>query len=226
MEKENFDELRVETADHVHVVEGLRKIDAVLRELVLAHVLRQARKASPKAHFYTPLGRVLTPLEITRLLAAPLLLLDRTSAPPTASVTRYVLQTDRLIASTFSSDGCLSHSVSTGTDALSTSTDEIVPRTRPAQQLLRVELPQVDSPFLVSGVPFEELARHCSPADGWVAIDFYVYDVTHYLALHPGGPILARFLGRDASTAFARHHAWVNHRLLLANCFVGRLRLA
>lgn len=33
----------------------------------------------------------------------------------------------------------------------------------------------------------EEVARHCRPDDMWVVIDGEVYDVTQWLASHPGG---------------------------------------
>eukprot|EP01052_Picozoa_sp_SAG31_P016641 SAG31_NODE_1109_length_9860_cov_22.119353_4_plen_689_part_00 len=54
----------------------------------------------------------------------------------------------------------------------------------------------------------EEVARHRTKDDCWIVIGDGVYDVTPWLALHPGraGPILRR-AGQDASQAFAHFHA-------------------
>ena len=52
-----------------------------------------------------------------------------------------------------------------------------------------------------------ELALHDSPASSWIAIDGDVYDVTAFLARHPGGPrTLLATAGRDASESFRLMH--------------------
>ena len=45
-----------------------------------------------------------------------------------------------------------------------------------------------------------ELMKHTKTSDAWVLINGKVYDVTTYLAEHPGGDdILMYFSGKDAS---------------------------
>lgn len=49
----------------------------------------------------------------------------------------------------------------------------------------------------------DEVSKHNKPTDMWFIIDDYVYDVTDYVKLHPGGEeILFPHAGTDASVAF------------------------
>jgi L-lactate dehydrogenase (cytochrome) len=53
----------------------------------------------------------------------------------------------------------------------------------------------------------EELAKHATRDDCWVAILGQVYDLTSFLAEHPGGAdILLKFAGKDATKAFSSMH--------------------
>ena len=53
----------------------------------------------------------------------------------------------------------------------------------------------------------EDLAKHASRSDCWVAILGQVYDVTAFLDEHPGGAdILLKFAGKDATKAFSSMH--------------------
>lgn len=53
----------------------------------------------------------------------------------------------------------------------------------------------------------EELARHTDISDCWIAVEGRVYDVTDFLARHPGGiDVLARWAGQDATAAFLGQH--------------------
>ncbi|XP_041982394.1 cytochrome b5 reductase 4 isoform X3 [Aricia agestis] len=70
-----------------------------------------------------------------------------------------------------------------------------------------------------------ELAAHNTQKDAWLAIRGRVYNITHYLPYHPGGPEeLMRGAGIDATELFNKVHAWVNYDSLLAKCLVGPLR--
>ena len=52
-----------------------------------------------------------------------------------------------------------------------------------------------------------EVAKHHTAADLWVIIDGYVYDLTQFQALHPGGaPPLKRVAGKDATVDFYSIH--------------------
>ncbi|XP_026321156.1 cytochrome b5 reductase 4 isoform X2 [Hyposmocoma kahamanoa] len=71
-----------------------------------------------------------------------------------------------------------------------------------------------------------ELASHNTQKDAWLAIRGRVYNVTHYLAYHPGGPEeLMRGAGIDATQLFDKVHPWVNYDSLLAKCLVGPLQV-
>lgn len=52
-----------------------------------------------------------------------------------------------------------------------------------------------------------------------------VYNLTPYLAFHPGGvQVLMAAAGRDGTALFQRHHPWVNGHALLEPCLLGRLQ--
>mmetsp|Transcript_12183 Transcript_12183/g.27050 ORF Transcript_12183/g.27050 Transcript_12183/m.27050 type:complete len:503 (-) Transcript_12183:113-1621(-) len=71
-------------------------------------------------------------------------------------------------------------------------------------------------------VTYTELRRHSTPQDCWIHIDGHVYDVTTWGSRHPGGSIIFKFGGADASDQFAAfHRSHVRRRLLQFR--VGRL---
>lgn len=74
-------------------------------------------------------------------------------------------------------------------------------------------------------VSHQELAKHDTPDDLWMAVRGKVYNVTRYLDYHPGGiEQLMRGAGKDATNLFDEYHAFVNITQLLAKCYVGPLR--
>lgn len=55
--------------------------------------------------------------------------------------------------------------------------------------------------------PVAEVMKHNTLEDCWIAIDGHVYDVSRFLAQHPGGAArILRFAGGDASKAFKSIH--------------------
>ena len=51
-----------------------------------------------------------------------------------------------------------------------------------------------------------------------------VYNITQYLAYHPGGEkILMSRAGKDCTVLFNKYHAWVNGDSMLSKCQVGVL---
>lgn len=55
--------------------------------------------------------------------------------------------------------------------------------------------------------PVAEVMKHNTLEDCWIAIDGHVYDVSRFLARHPGGAArILRFAGSDASNAFKSIH--------------------
>ncbi|KAL3232298.1 L-lactate dehydrogenase (cytochrome) [Nakaseomyces bracarensis] len=54
----------------------------------------------------------------------------------------------------------------------------------------------------------EEVIKHNTPEDCWVVINGYVYDLSSFIALHPGGPeIIKANAGKDVSAVFDPIHA-------------------
>lgn len=69
-----------------------------------------------------------------------------------------------------------------------------------------------------------EVAAHNVPGDSWVIIDGHVYDVTRYLANHPGGSdVLRQYAGRDATKAFTALHAQDVLLQVASNFKIGEL---
>lgn len=69
-----------------------------------------------------------------------------------------------------------------------------------------------------------ELAKHCVDKSAWISIDGNVYDISKFMATHPGGPtVLKRYLGKDATQAFRSAHAEVDYRSKLARVYKGKL---
>lgn len=57
----------------------------------------------------------------------------------------------------------------------------------------------------------EEMRQHSSVYDAWCSLKGKVYNITPYLAYHPGGEaIMKGVLGKDATVLFEKYHRWVN----------------
>ncbi|RDB26377.1 Cytochrome b5 reductase 4 [Hypsizygus marmoreus] len=73
-------------------------------------------------------------------------------------------------------------------------------------------------------IPPSMLKKHNRRDDAWSAFHGKVYNITPYLAFHPGGEReLMRVAGRDGTQLFASTHAWVNADFMLDACLVGFL---
>jgi cytochrome b involved in lipid metabolism len=69
-----------------------------------------------------------------------------------------------------------------------------------------------------------ELAQHNTKYDCWVAYKGKVYNVTQYLAYHPGGEeIILECGGKDCTEQYDEHHRWVNIKATIGKCQVGVL---
>jgi cytochrome b involved in lipid metabolism len=69
-----------------------------------------------------------------------------------------------------------------------------------------------------------ELAEHSSQFDCWTAYNGKVYNISQYLAYHPGGAKqLMLGAGKDCTDLFNKYHRWVNTESILAKCVVGVL---
>ena len=73
-------------------------------------------------------------------------------------------------------------------------------------------------------IPMSEVSEHDSKYDCWGVVDGIVYNLTPFLAYHPGGEaILARQAGKDMTKDFNRYHRWVSMNMV-ANLQVGVLK--
>ncbi|CAE7741551.1 CYB5R4, partial [Symbiodinium microadriaticum] len=70
----------------------------------------------------------------------------------------------------------------------------------------------------------EELKQHNTQYDCWTALNGKVYNITQYLAYHPGGePKLMLGAGKDCTALFNKYHPWVAGDSMLSKCQVGVL---
>ncbi|MBI4433406.1 hypothetical protein HY632_01405 [Candidatus Uhrbacteria bacterium] len=71
-----------------------------------------------------------------------------------------------------------------------------------------------------------EVATHASPASCWTSINGSVYDLTGWIARHPGGPSpITGLCGTDGTEAFTRRHGTARvQQQALALLKIGALR--
>lgn len=71
----------------------------------------------------------------------------------------------------------------------------------------------------------EELKKHNTPEDMWIAIEGKVFNLTPYIPFHPGGEkILNAVGGKDGTKLFMKSHPWVSCDNILRNTFIGFYR--
>ncbi|XP_060077793.1 cytochrome b5 reductase 4-like, partial [Ylistrum balloti] len=71
----------------------------------------------------------------------------------------------------------------------------------------------------------EELAKHATTDDAWIALRGKVYNISPYLEYHPGGEEeLMKGAGIDGTQLFDEVHKWVNYESMLEKCYVGKLK--
>jgi Cytochrome b5-like Heme/Steroid binding domain len=51
-------------------------------------------------------------------------------------------------------------------------------------------------------ISLDEVKKHHTEKDAWIAIEGNVYNITKWIPLHPGGPIIMKYMGTDATKAF------------------------
>ena len=56
--------------------------------------------------------------------------------------------------------------------------------------------------IITLGISMEELAKHNSRDDCWIAIDGKVYDITSFIYQHPGGDAILKGCGKDATQLY------------------------
>lgn len=69
----------------------------------------------------------------------------------------------------------------------------------------------------------EEVAKHNKKSDAWIVIDGIVADITKWIPLHPGGDIIMRGVGKDASKLFHNIGHSANAKKMLKKYKIGIL---
>lgn len=73
-------------------------------------------------------------------------------------------------------------------------------------------------------ISYDELSKHNTEDDCWMAIYDKVYNVTPYMKYHPGGVAeLMKGAGLNATEIFNDVHPWVNYHSMLERCLIGNL---
>lgn len=73
-------------------------------------------------------------------------------------------------------------------------------------------------------IPMSEVARHNQKHDGWIILKGNVYNISPYLAYHPGGAsIFKQVLGKDATTLFNKYHRWLNESGFIRPLLLGTI---
>jgi cytochrome b involved in lipid metabolism len=71
----------------------------------------------------------------------------------------------------------------------------------------------------------DEVRQHDSPSDGWLVLHGKVYDVTRFIDEHPGGEVIADYLGCDATEQFDVEFEHSNDaREMLSQYFIGTIK--
>lgn len=76
----------------------------------------------------------------------------------------------------------------------------------PVNQTDQIKFAEEDPKKVTYGgsISYEELSKHNTPGDAWVAVEGKVYDVTKYAPIHPGGKKINLGFGKDATELFRR----------------------
>lgn len=76
----------------------------------------------------------------------------------------------------------------------------------------------------LESLSISEISLHNSADDAWIALNGKVYDMTKYVACHPGGRIIMQAAGKDGTELFRKFHPWVNADALIGKLQIGVLK--
>ena len=63
------------------------------------------------------------------------------------------------------------------------------------------------APTTGTGITMADVAQHSTPDDCWSAVNGNAYDLTSWIAEHPGGEeVIIELCGTDGTSAFAAQH--------------------
>lgn len=72
-------------------------------------------------------------------------------------------------------------------------------------------------------ISWREISKHNNNKDCWVVIDGYVYNITSWIGVHPGGDALSIFAGEDASAMYYSSHL-KNTAHILEKFIIGKVQ--
>jgi cytochrome b involved in lipid metabolism len=120
------------------------------------------------------------------------------------------------------------YEMASSTDAIVTTSDattspEVVSGTVNVSSTVQVSVEQTQTH--PTGITAEEVAKHALPEDCWSIVNGSVYNLTAWIAKHPGGSgAIARMCGIDGSAGFNRKHGGQEKpEAVLEGFFVGKL---
>lgn len=70
-------------------------------------------------------------------------------------------------------------------------------------------------------IPWSEIVKHTKRKDCWIVLNGKVYNVTDYIKKHPGGDIIFKSVGKDATLVFNQHHPWVYPETAMKGLCIG-----
>jgi cytochrome b involved in lipid metabolism len=70
----------------------------------------------------------------------------------------------------------------------------------------------------------EEISKHKKKSDAWLAISGKVYDITKWIDNHPGGDIIMKGAGKDATKMFKAIGHSSDSTKILKTLYIGKLK--
>ncbi|OMJ94652.1 hypothetical protein SteCoe_2148 [Stentor coeruleus] len=70
-------------------------------------------------------------------------------------------------------------------------------------------------------ITWSEITKHTKRKDCWMVLYNKVYNVTDYIKKHPGGDVIFKSVGKDATLLFNKHHPWVNPETAMKGLCIG-----
>ena len=105
--------------------------------------------------------------------------------------------------------GTTALTVATGHTGATAVWDGRIPSSSPTDVTPAPTAPATDAPATdaATGLTMAEVAVHATAADCWTVVNDVVYDLTAWIAQHPGGPeVITALCGTDGTAAFLTQH--------------------
>ncbi|OMJ78679.1 hypothetical protein SteCoe_21440 [Stentor coeruleus] len=74
---------------------------------------------------------------------------------------------------------------------------------------------------IIKEISWAEIGKHSKRKDCWIVINGKVYEITEFIKRHPGGDIIMKSAGKDATLVFNKHHPWVFPETAIRGMCIG-----